>query len=118
MDEARLDELDYAYLTTTGRVSGEPREIEIWFALAGGTVYFLAGGGRRANWVRNIVADPRVSLRIGERTWPGTGRVVDDPAEDALARRALLAKYERRYGGDLGGWGRTALPVAVERAGG
>ena len=28
---------DYCYLTTTGRVSGEPREIEIWFGLAGDT---------------------------------------------------------------------------------
>jgi len=46
---------DYCYLTTTGRLSGEPREIEIWFSLDDGVLYMLAGGGRRANWVRNIV---------------------------------------------------------------
>ena len=31
-DPAKADE-DYCYLTTTGRISGRPREIEIWFAL-------------------------------------------------------------------------------------
>ena len=38
---------DYCYLTTTGRVSGEPREIEIWFALEGGSLYMLSGGRDR-----------------------------------------------------------------------
>src|SRR5919198_4125925 len=44
-------ELDYAYLTTTGRVTGRPHEIEIWFALHAGTVYVLSGGGDRSDWV-------------------------------------------------------------------
>jgi hypothetical protein len=34
---------DYCYLTTRGRLSGEPREIEIWFALENSTLYILAG---------------------------------------------------------------------------
>ena len=36
---------DYCYLTTTGRVSGKPRKIEIWFMLQGSTLYMLSGGG-------------------------------------------------------------------------
>ena len=41
---SRAADEDYCYLTTTGRVSGEPREIEIWFGLAGDTLYMLSGG--------------------------------------------------------------------------
>lgn len=41
-DVASADE-DFCYLTTRGRVSGQPHEIEIWFAADGETLYMLAG---------------------------------------------------------------------------
>jgi deazaflavin-dependent oxidoreductase (nitroreductase family) len=109
-----VSEEQYCYLTTVGRVSGEPREIEIWFGLAGCTLYMLSGGRERSNWVRNLIAQRAVKVRIGERTFEGWARIVDDPDEDAAARRLLLEKYSPAYSGDLGGWGRDALPVAVE----
>jgi hypothetical protein len=76
----------------------------------------LSGNGprQRADWVRNLVKTPSVSVRIGEREFAGTGRIVDDAEEDMLARRLLLEKYEPTYSGDLSEWGRTALPVAVD----
>ncbi|MGE5596729.1 MAG: nitroreductase family deazaflavin-dependent oxidoreductase [Hyphomicrobiales bacterium] len=107
--------LDYCYLTTTGRVTGEPREIEIWFALRGTALYLMAGGRDSANWVRNIRKTPAVSVRLGEETFPGTGRVVEpDTDEDAMARELPVSKYQPRYSGDLANWGKTALPVAIE----
>ena len=106
---------DYCYLTTRGRVSGEPREIEIWFGLVPPeTLYMLSGGGDRSNWVRNLLQEPAVTARIGDVTWPGRARVVDDPAEDERARALLFEKYSARYGGDLENWRRTALPIAVD----
>ena len=111
-DSAEAGE-DYCYLTTTGRVSGEPREIEIWFGLHGGVLYLLAGGGRRANWVRNLVRDPSVRVRIAGRTLEGRARLVADPDEDSLARGLLHDKYSR--GSDsLTSWRDTALPVAID----
>jgi deazaflavin-dependent oxidoreductase (nitroreductase family) len=104
----------YCYLTTIGRVSGRPREIEIWFHLEGRALYMLAEGRGRANWVRNLRADPAVSVRIADRTFPGTARIVEDPEEELLARRALPAKYRDGYSEDLTEWGETALPVAVD----
>jgi deazaflavin-dependent oxidoreductase (nitroreductase family) len=104
---------DYCYLTTTGRVSGEPREIEIWFALHDDTVYMLSGGRDRSDWVKNLTAQPQVHVRIAAERHPGHARVVTDPDEDALARRLLFEKYSSRYGGDLDGWRQTALPIAV-----
>lgn len=105
---------DYCYLTTTGRVSGEPREIEIWFALEGHSLYMLSGGRDRADWVRNLLKDPSVSVRIADERLAGRARVVEEAAEDTLARRLLFEKYSSRYGGDLDSWRQNALPVAID----
>ena len=71
----------YLYLTTTGRSSGEPREIEIWFGLIGSTVYLLSGSGvdngrPKAHWVRNILQKPEVTVRIDDVTYRGIARIV------------------------------------------
>ena len=103
----------YCYLTTTGRITGRPHTIEIWFVLQGNRLYMLAGGRNRADWVRNLRRQPRVSVRLGSQTFDGTAGLISDPEEDALARRLLLAKY-RRSEDSLSEWGRTALPVYVD----
>ncbi len=113
IDPALADE-DYCYLTTTGRVSGRPHEIEIWFALRGDTVYLLSGGGARSDWVRNIRKTPEVTVRIGETAFPARARIVEDAAEDETARDLLVEKYRSRYSGDLAGWRRRGLPIAVD----
>src|SRR5919204_5917921 len=109
-----LAEEDYCYLTTPGRVSGEPREIEIWFGLDGETLYMLSGGRDRSNWVKTRIREPQVSVRIADRTFDGRARVVDDSDEDARARELLVAKYAPGYSGDLSNWRDTALPIAVD----
>ena len=110
-----LGALDFAYLTTSGRITGVAHEIEIWFALDGGTVYLLSGGGDRSDWVRNLMVSPSVTLRIGDVKVPTRARVVAaGTEEDALARRLLLDKYTARDRTDLSDWGRTSLPIAVD----
>jgi deazaflavin-dependent oxidoreductase (nitroreductase family) len=104
----------YCYLTNTGRSSGEPREIELWFGLEGSTVFLLSGMQERSNWVRNLIADPAVAVTIAGRRFDGRARIVDDPDEDALARRLLLDKYAQGYSGDLTDYRQNALPVAIE----
>jgi deazaflavin-dependent oxidoreductase (nitroreductase family) len=115
---ARLADEDYCYLTTTGRVTGRPHTIEIWFAASGGTLYMLSGGGDQADWVKNLRADPRVAVRIGGRAFGGRARVVTGAEEDALARRLLADKYgEYEDDGQPSEWARTALPVGVDVTG-
>jgi deazaflavin-dependent oxidoreductase (nitroreductase family) len=108
----------FCYLTTAGRVSGRPHTIEIWFAMRGRTLYLLSGGGDRSDWVHNLLRRPEVTVRLGRRdapALPGRGRVVEPGSdEDELARRLVVAKYQPTYGGDLSGWRRSALPVAVD----
>lgn len=104
---------DFCYLTTVGRVSGKPHEIEIWFALESLTLYMLSGGGDRSDWVKNLRRDPNVTVRLTGERFEGRARVVESAEEDALARRLLVEKYEQRPG-SLSNWRRTALPVAVD----
>jgi deazaflavin-dependent oxidoreductase (nitroreductase family) len=94
-------------------VSGEPHEIEIWFALDGGVLFMLSGGGERSDWVRNLQANPDVTIRLGDERRACVARTDLDAEEDALARRLLVEKYRPRYSGELDEWGRTSLPVAV-----
>jgi deazaflavin-dependent oxidoreductase (nitroreductase family) len=113
-DLADLADLDYCYVTTTGRRSGRPHTIEIWFALHGDRVYVLSGGGEGSDWVRNLQANPTVGLRIGDRDMICRAALVDDPAEDELARDLLVEKYQPKYSGDLDDWRRGALPIVIE----
>jgi deazaflavin-dependent oxidoreductase (nitroreductase family) len=115
---------EFAYLTTTGRRSGRPHVIEIWYGERDGVIYLLSGGGLRSDWVRNLRADPRVRIRIGgvrQRTPGGdlgTARIVMDPAEDATARRLLATRYQGwTQGADLSEWARTSTVVAIDRSG-
>ncbi len=111
-----LARLPFCYLTTTGRRSGDPHRIEIWFALHDGTIYLLSGGRGRSDWVRNAIASPHVSVELGDDVRTGTARLVTpDTHEDRLARRLLVEKYRSRED-DLASWGRTSLAVAIDPA--
>ncbi len=72
-----------AILETIGRKSGEPRRNPVTNGLDDGTFWIVAEHGRRANYVRNIEANPRVRVRIGRRWQEGSARLLpdDDPRE-------------------------------------
>jgi deazaflavin-dependent oxidoreductase (nitroreductase family) len=97
----------FLYLTTTGRRTGLPREIEIWFTSRRGRYYLVAERGERANWVRNIRVEPRVRFRINGRAHRGHARVVTARAEPTLAA-AIRRLSEKKYG-----WGRGLVVELV-----
>lgn len=103
----------FCYLTTVGRITGAPHTIEIWFGTSGDTLYLMSGARERADWVRNLQAQPKVTVRVGELEHRAVARLVEPGTdEDALARRLLLEKYQR--GDELAGWGQGALPIALD----
>ena len=113
-DPQQLANESFCYLTTTGRVTGRPHTIEIWFALDGYRLYMLAGGGTGADWVKNVLRPPDVTVHIRDVTYAGRARVVEDAQEDTLARGIVVGKYQPGYGEDLTDWGRESLVVAVD----
>ena len=115
MDRAAVATLDHCYVTTTGRRTGSPHTIEIWFALDGDRVFLLSGGGDRSDWVRNIREHPTVGLRLGDADFLAHAAILDrDDAHDARARQLLLEKYASRTDDDLSSWQREALVVAID----
>jgi deazaflavin-dependent oxidoreductase (nitroreductase family) len=104
----------FCYVTTNGRVTGQPHGIEIWFAVAPGrdTIFLLAGGRERSDWVRNLQADPTCTVEIGEHVFDGRGHVIEGSDDDPTARDLVYEKY--RHDDDLDEWRDAALPVAIE----
>jgi deazaflavin-dependent oxidoreductase (nitroreductase family) len=96
----------FLYLTTTGRTSGLPREIEIWFVEADGKYYILAEKFHDAHWVRNIEQNPRVQVRVGDRRFEATARALHRE-RDAGAWRIAQDLERDKYG-----WG-DGLPVEI-----
>jgi deazaflavin-dependent oxidoreductase (nitroreductase family) len=86
-------DVDCCYLTTTGRSSGEPHEIEIWFGVIESTLYLISGNGPTADWYQNLVADPAVTVRIGHESRVGRAYVVTDPEERRRVGDVMGAKY-------------------------
>lgn len=111
----QLADEEYCYLTTTGRITGKPHQIEIWFGLNGNTLYLLSGSMDKSDWVKNLLKNPAVKMRIAKHTFNATARIVIDKEEEMMARNLLADKYyERRANGALTKWARTALPVAID----
>ena len=113
-DLAAVADDDFCYLTTRGRVSGRRHEIEIWFALDGRTLYLLSGGGDRSDWVRNLRADPSVTVRLRDTTYAAAARVVEAGEKSDRGRRLVFEKYQPRYDGSLERWRRESLLVALD----
>jgi deazaflavin-dependent oxidoreductase (nitroreductase family) len=65
-------------LETHGRRSGKPRRIPVGDGRVGDTLWIVAEHGRKASYVWNIEADPRVRVRVGRRWRSGTARVLYD----------------------------------------
>src|ERR1700751_1815527 len=74
------------YLTTVGRKTGLPREIEIWFVVRCERLYLFAETREAAAWVKNIRPNPKVKVRIGEWSAGVTARVL--ALNNACARPA------------------------------
>ena len=73
----------WSLLETRGRKTGLPRRTPVGNGLQGQTFWLVAAHGRRAGYVRNIVAEPRVRVYVGHRWRAGTAHLLpdDDPIE-------------------------------------
>ena len=95
---AALADVECCDVTTTGRVSGQPHEIEIWFGVDGDALYLISGNGPGADWYRNLVSDPSVTVRFGDERFAASAHPVTDPDERRRVGEVMGAKYV--WGGD------------------
>jgi F420H(2)-dependent quinone reductase len=94
----RHADVDCCDIVTTGRVSGNVHEIEIWFGVMGGAMYLISGNGPGADWYRNMLANPEVVVKLAGEERVGLARDVVDPDERRRCGDLMGAKYV--WGGD------------------
>jgi deazaflavin-dependent oxidoreductase (nitroreductase family) len=78
-------------LTTTGRRSGEPREIPLIFAADGDRQIIIASKGgapTHPQWYRNIEADPEVQVQVKGDRFKAIARTVEGDERDRCWARA------------------------------
>lgn len=79
-------------LTTTGRKSGKPRVTPLQYEEIDGAIYIGSARGLKSDWLRNIQANPDVSVQVKDRRLFGQAQVEGDPQKiaDFLALRLHL----------------------------
>lgn len=80
-----------ADITTTGRKSGLPRRIEIYFHHFDGEFYLTGRPGRKRDWQANIEANPNFVLHL-KRGVAADVPVLGVPEPDPEARRAIIRR--------------------------
>jgi deazaflavin-dependent oxidoreductase (nitroreductase family) len=72
-----------ALLETTGRNTGSPRRVPVGNGLRGDSFWIVTEHGYAADYVKNILKQPRVRVKVGRRWYEGMAQIVagDDPRE-------------------------------------
>ncbi len=83
-----------ALLATVGRKSGRLRRTPVGHGLKDHTFWIIAEHGRHSDWVRNILANARVRVKVNGRWRSGTGHLMPD--DDPVARQQGLDPFNAR----------------------
>ncbi len=88
-------------LTTTGRKSGLPRTTPLQYEEVDGSIIVASAKGVKADWFRNILANPCVSVRCQSRQFQGLAEPVTDPERIADFIELRLKRHPRMVGAIL-----------------
>ena len=70
-------------LTTLGRKSGKPRVTPLQYEEIDGVIYVASARGSKADWYRNLLANPSVEVRVKSRRFQGIAEACTDPNQIA-----------------------------------
>ena len=103
-------------ITTTGRRTGRPRRIEIWFHYQDGRIFITGSPGARG-WYANMRANPRFTWHFKQSLTRDVPAVAT-PITDKRERRALFARMmeleERMAHVEVDDWAKRSALVQVE----
>lgn len=97
-------------MTTRGRRSGLPRQIEIWFTEHQGRFYLIAEYAT-SQWVQNIRANAAVQVKLADRQFTAQARILPQESEPDLVAEAQKLSREKY------GWGDGLVVEIVPLAG-
>lgn len=102
-------------ITTTGRKTGLPRRIEIWFHRLDGRLYITGMPGPSRDWHANMVAHPTFTFHLKQTVQadlPARATPIVDKAERRKILAGILRKLDRSA--DLEDWVAASPLVQVE----
>jgi deazaflavin-dependent oxidoreductase (nitroreductase family) len=79
-----------ALLETTGRRTGQPRQVPVGDGLRGETFWIVTEHGYGSDYVKNIQKDARVRVKVRRRWYDGSARILPD--DDPIARLRWLKR--------------------------
>jgi len=99
-----LQGANFLLLTTTSAKSGTPRTTPLVYHKIAGRLLIIAstgGGPRNPGWFDNLVANPLVTVELGDATWGGRAVVLSGAERDALFAAVVKAtpafgRYQER----------------------
>jgi deazaflavin-dependent oxidoreductase (nitroreductase family) len=93
----RLSRSNEINLTVTGRKSGRPISILVWFVLDGDTLYLLPVTGSDTQWYKNVLENPMIRIEAG-----GVQRELKAvPITQAAEVEAVVEKFREKYAADV-----------------
>jgi hypothetical protein len=90
----------FLYLTTTGRVTGKPHKIEIWFVEHEGCYFLCSEHRKEADWVQNLMASPFVTFALGTSTDdhnPMKDGIAIPLADSSARAKVVKALFDAKY---------------------
>jgi deazaflavin-dependent oxidoreductase (nitroreductase family) len=94
----RLSRYREINIRVTGRKSGRPITIPVWFVLQGDQLYLLPVQGSDTQWYKNVLSNP--SIRIDARGEAAEFRAVPITAPTQVS--SVVEKFRDKYGaGDV-----------------
>ncbi|HEY47970.1 MAG TPA: nitroreductase family deazaflavin-dependent oxidoreductase [Anaerolineae bacterium] len=85
-------------LTTTGRKSGLPRVTPLQYEVMDGIFYVGSARGDKSDWYRNILANPKVEVRVKSQHFVGIAEAIADVERVADFLEISLARNPRMMG--------------------
>ena len=101
-------------LTTKGRNTGLPRVTPMQYEEIKGDIYIGSARGSRADWFKNIQADPNVKVRVRSREFQGIGEPITDPSRVADFLEYRFKKHPRMIGFIMSREGVSKSPSRAE----
>jgi deazaflavin-dependent oxidoreductase (nitroreductase family) len=89
---ARVKRIGSMILTHIGRKSGKAYQVRIWFTVDGDHINLQTMNMKR-QWIHNVLANPKVSLRIGDEVFEGSATPVTDPSDMQRIVELMKRKY-------------------------
>ena len=81
-------------ITVTGRKSGHPISLPVWFVHEGETLYLLPAKGTATDWYNNLLKTPAIRLAARGKSLTTSATSISD---EALVRE-VVAKFRDKYG--------------------